>query len=166
MIDVIANASGTVLIGRLGENEHTRVLFDITDYLTMYPGATCELLFRPPGENLAYIVPQVSSDEHYLYWPVSNADLSKAGIGYCELVARLDETIVKSTLFVTKTLSALDDSGSVPSPWESWLTRFETIADEAAASAESAAQSAEFAAEHAYRITMSDTTLIFTREDE
>ena len=54
MISIIALPTTVNVIGRLGENEHRQVLFDITEYLSEYPDATFTLLYMLPGANAAY----------------------------------------------------------------------------------------------------------------
>ena len=155
MIDRVASPSLAVNIGRLGENEHIRVLFPITDFLCMYPAAHFTLLNQLPGEAMAYPVGRTETDDQYLYWTITNTDLTKAGDGQCELIVLQGDVVAKSVIYKTHVDKALNGSGAAPEPWEDWMERFAGIAADAETSASnsagsaSAAESAQGAAERA-----------------
>lgn len=162
MRTIMAGGTGPIPLGRLGENEHTRVGFDISAYLAEYPGAETTVLNRRPGDEAAYPVSNVVLDENILYWTVSSADLSMEGIGKCELVITLNGVVVKSEIYVTQILPALDGSGDAPDPWESWLETFRGYAEEAQQGADDAQRYAEEAAEYGTRVALDGTGLIIT----
>lgn len=150
MIDIRAVQGHTIALGRLGENNYTRILFDVSEWLAEYPQATIGLLNVRPGETIAYPVSpgNLSLDNGILYWTVTNSDLSAKGTGRCELVAYQGNTIMKSAIFKTMCLEALDGGATPPEPWESWQSFFQALADNAAQSA----SDAEAAVEHYPRI--------------
>ena len=162
MREIIASTDGAIEIGRLGENQYTRVAFDISPYMAQYPNATYRLLNRRPNDALAYPVADVETDDKYLYWNVSSADLTQKGVGSCEIVVLDCETVVKSIIYMTLIREALDDSGSAPSPWDGWLTQFEQYAEDAQESAQAAAESAETAMQYNTRVSISGTALVIT----
>ena len=146
MIDMIANCDKINVIGRLGENEHRRVLFPVAEDLEMYPGAVVSLLNRLPGTDTAYPVATTTTDSEYLYWTVTSADLTREGQGQCELVVMLGEVVAKSVIYITRVLTALDGSGEAPEPWDEWQAEFARMkaeAEAAAADAEAAAQAVQ-----------------------
>lgn len=159
MIDIIASANKVNVLGRLGENEHRRLRFDISEYRAEYPDATYSLLHRPYGTTAAYPVANIDVDETYVNWLLESSDLTAEGQGQCELVILDNGVIAKSEIYLTKVLPALDGSGTVPSPWESWFEQFVELKEAAEAAAEAAAQSAEQAAQYAVRITMQNDVL-------
>lgn len=138
MIDVIMIVQRVNTLGRLGENEHRRMLIDIRDYLRMYPNATFALLYRAPNSATAYPVARTSTDEQYLYWTVTSADLAAEGHGQCELVVSSGGVIAKSVIYMTQVLTALDGSGDAPEPWEDWQNVFAEMKSDAEAAAEQA----------------------------
>lgn len=162
MRTIMAGGPGPLMLGRLGENEHTRVGFDISAYLDEYPGAEATILNQRPGDSAAYPVPNAEMDGTILYWMVQSADLSREGFGKCELVLTLEGVIVKSGIYITRVLPALDGSGDAPDPWQSWLETFQGYAQDAQQGAEDAQRYAEQAAEYGTRITLEDTGLIIT----
>ena len=149
MLDVIASPSSVNVLGRLGENEHRRMLFDISEYVKQYPGASFGLLNRRPGDDAAYPVPRTQVNENYLYWTVTSADLTKNGAGYCEFIVTFDGVIAKSVIYMTEVLTALDGSGEAPEPWASWQSWFLEMAEQASSSASYASESASNAASSA-----------------
>ena len=143
MIDVYALQSRVIDLGRLGENQHRRVVFDVAGYLKQYPDATFTVLNQLPGETGSYPVPTVTHDGDNVYWAVTNADLAKAGNGRCELLVMQGEVVAKSVIYLTRVGEALDGAGEVPDQWESWQTVFAGLKDEAAAAAGEAQSAAQ-----------------------
>lgn len=155
MITVHATPSAPTRLGRLGENEHTRVAFDVTDYQAELPGAAFTLINHGPGDEAAYPCPGVTVEDGTLYWIVSSADLRQTGYGMCELIVTVGDEIAKSAYYPTLILGALDGSGDMPEPWKSWQTEFARMvadAQTATVAAESAAESAEASVVHGPRI--------------
>lgn len=143
MIDIYAHSGMAVNLGRVGENQARRVIFDVTNWNAKYPGATITLLNEPPGATDAYPVQNVTVDGDNVYWIIESADVPKYGCGRCELIATQDEVIVKSEIYGTVTQRALDDTGEAPEPWESWQTVFAGLKDEAVSAAENAEAASE-----------------------
>lgn len=140
MIDIFALQSRVVDLGRLGENQHRRVVFDVSGYIKQYPDATFTVLNQLPGETGSYPVPTVTHDGDNVCWAVTNADLTKTGNGKCELLVMQGEVIAKSVIYLTRVGEALDGAGEVPDEWESWQTVFAGLKDEAVTAAEGAAE--------------------------
>ena len=153
MLTVYANPQDITIIGRLGENLHRRIQFDISEFSKMYPNASYRLLHQRPGDSAAYPVADVTVDGNSVYWTVSNADLSADGKGRCELIVMDGDIIAKSIIYLTRILTALDGSGTAPDPWESWLNRFQEYAQEASGAAASALESAQSASGSAQTAT-------------
>lgn len=145
MIDIQAVQGRTIALGRLGENNYTRILFDVSGWLADYPSASIGLLNVRPGQTTAYPVSpeNLSLSDGVLYWTVTNSDLSAKGTGRCELVAYQGNTIMKSAIFKTMCLEALDGGATPPEPWESWQSFFQALADNAAQSASDAEAAVE-----------------------
>ena len=148
-----AQPNAVIHIGRLGENIYTLVQFDISEYLAQYPNATAILLNMRPGDSAAYPVANTTTDEQYLYWTVSSADLTVKGMGYCELVIQDGEVVAKSIIYPTQIMDALDGSGDEPADWDTWLSQFETLASQAMSSASAAVASEASAASSASTAT-------------
>ena len=153
MNNIVANTQAPIALGRIVENQYTRVAFPIETYALEYPTAEFTLLNRRPNDALAYPVANIEKDDEYLYWNVTSSDLTVDGIGECEFVVTVDSVVAKSIIYVTKVLPALDGSGDVPDPWESWLTQFQQYANIASESAASATQSAQSADDSASTAT-------------
>ena len=135
MTDIYALQSRIIDLGRLGENLHRRVVFDVSGYLKQYPDATFTLLNQRPGDSTAYPVADVSRVNGEVYWDVTSTDLTKTGSGRCELIVLDGEVVAKSVIYLTRVGDALDGSGTAPEPWESWQTVFAGLKDDAEAAA-------------------------------
>lgn len=142
MITITALPSRVIGVGRVGENEHRRVAFDIGEYLAQYPDATFGLIHSPSGVT-AYPVATVSVENEQLIWTVTSSDVTSEGQGRCELIVRQGDTIAKSIIYMTQVLPALDAAGEAPEPWESWQTQMISIAADVDASADRAEAASE-----------------------
>lgn len=117
-----AAKGGAVYIGRLGENEARTIRFPIRAMLDNFPGCTFALLNRRPGDADAYPSPNIAVNGDSLDWTVTSGDLTKVGFGECEITASVNSQVVKSEIYQTVVKTALDGSGTVPEPWESWVS--------------------------------------------
>ena len=134
-------------LGRLGENDARIIQFNVSDVLKEHPDAEFTVNNRRPTDGAAYPVDgdYVTVEEGFLYWTIKNPDLSAEGIGECEIVATEGDAVCKSEIYRTKIEKALDGSGSVPEPWESWVEQVKGYTDRAEDAAEDAEDSAEAA---------------------
>jgi len=130
-------------LGRLGENECTQILFDISGWLEEYPSAAIGLYNLRPGDTESYPVGALTTSDGSAVWTVKSSDLSAVGKGRCELVAIEDNVIVKSAIYTTQVAEALDGSGEVPEPWEDWKEEFIEIKDDVEAAASAAQDASE-----------------------
>lgn len=137
------NVNSINVLGRLGENDYTQAQFDVYAWLSEYPEGQITLLNQRSGDSYAYPVAGVSLSGSTVLWTVSDTDLSKEGVGRCELIMLVDGVVAKSVIYMTKVLPALDGSGEAPEPWESWQTEFAALKDEAVAAADDAEAASE-----------------------
>lgn len=152
MRTVNAKKGCVIPIGRLGENEVTTVVFDISDYPAE---GTLNLLFQRNGDTAAYPC-IIERDGNSARWTVKSSDVAVSGYGKCELIYLAGSKIAKSEIYTTVTGTALDGSGEVPEPWESWVDTVlsakasaELSAFDASASSASAYLSEQHAAAYA-----------------
>ena len=112
-----------IRLGRLGENEARIVKFDVSDVLSEHPNAVFAILNELPDATSAYpvAVANFTVSGKDLFWTLTNADVSKEGLGRCELFVYDDNVICKSYIYNTIVETALDGSGEPPEPWESWV---------------------------------------------
>lgn len=148
MKTITANKDKVITLGRLGENEYTRIAFDVAEWLEEMPTAIISLYNQRSIDTSAYPIAQsaIERDGNTLYWIITNTELSAEGSGKCEIVAIVDNVIAKSTIYQTRVLNALDGAGEAPEPWDSWQEEFVEIE----ASAQNAKRIAEEAAAYAH----------------
>ena len=142
MIEIRANPNQPILLGRLGENERTRVAFDVAELAAEFPGAAFTVLNQLPGVEAAYPCANVAREGDMLYWEITGAELVRRGRGQCQLVATVGGVVAKTCLYGTEILPALDGGGEPPEPWDNWQTAFTALRDEAQAAAAAAEASA------------------------
>ena len=113
-----------VNIGRLGENEARIISFPVGDMQSEFPGCSFLVLNRRKGDPSAYPVPAANCTVEYnhLYWTVMSGDVAKEGSGECQIVAILNNKVMKSDIYMTVTGRALDGAGTPPDPWVGWAT--------------------------------------------
>lgn len=124
MRTVNAKCGSVIPLGRLGENEATVVVFDITNWVSTFgDGGVFSLLnVRSETENTAYPC-DIDRVGNEVRWEVKSADVANVGYGKCELVYMVGDTIAKSEVFTTVVGKALTGGGEVPEPWEDWVER-------------------------------------------
>ena len=157
MIEIKADSRGVLLLGRLGENEHRRAVFGVSDLLAMYPEAAFTLLNRRHGDPDAYPVAEIRVADGKLYWLIGSGDVAHEGDGECQIVAASGGTVIaKSAIYRTRVLPALDGSGDPPEVWESWQEEMVALRDETRGYAEQAAQ-------YALEVTVDNGNLAISR---
>ena len=159
MIDVKACPGFVVPLGRVGENNSRRIVFDVS-WLSDFPGADLILYNRRVMDEDAYPVfpDQMEIIDGKLYWTVTSADVAAEGSGKCQVAAYLNGAIVKSEIYHTVCLAALDKNQEPPAPWVSWQRELVALAQNAV-DASSAAQASEQAAETAGESAAGDADL-------
>lgn len=137
MIVIDAEKGKRISLGRIGENETRVVRFNISDIVVNFPEAEFTLLNRRPNDVYAYPVSSqyISVEGGTLYWTIQSGDLTVDGIGECEIKAEQNGKIVKTVIWMTCVLRALDGSADPPQPWESWVEQVEDAAEDATAAA-------------------------------
>ena len=121
-----------IYLGRQGENLATQVQFDVNvaGWVETYGVGTWQLLNRRPSDPTGYPV-EISVEDNIIKWDLTATDLKYAGCGTCELVYYVDEIIAKSIIYGTQILPAIDGTGEIPEPWESWYDDVMEARDEA-----------------------------------
>lgn len=132
---MIIDAKNPIELGRIGENEARIVRFNLSEF-SAYPNARFVLVNMRTMDKAAYPVSAIQHEGNYLYWTVKSSDLTHAGWGKCEIIAYEGDVIIKSVIYETLVLKALDGSETPPEPWESWVEKVSGDADRAEAAAE------------------------------
>jgi len=113
--------SAVVRIGFVGENEHTRVIFDCKKVFDEYPSALAALTVQPP-EGAAYPA-VVVRDGDLVYWDIYDSDLVYDGRGEGQLAFSENGKAVRSFVFKTVIDRSIVPTGEVPEPLDDFLTR-------------------------------------------
>lgn len=111
---------GAIRIGYERENVVTQVDFNLKEWIAEYGLGGVTLLVLRHGDRDAYPVPLMIEDG-IASWSITKTDTAKAGRGAIQLKYVVGEKIKKSPILCVSCLSALDDSDTVPDPYESWL---------------------------------------------
>lgn len=113
--------SKTIILGRQGENEVVTIQFPINKWLREFgAGGTWLLTNMRPTDTDAYPC-VVTSDDNYVYWTLTDADVQFKGNGYAQLTYTKDGAIAKSEIFDTYVGKSLNASADPPEPWRSWV---------------------------------------------
>lgn len=120
---VIENAYALeeIKLGRRGENQARKVVFDVLGkWREGYGDGVASLIVQRNGDAQPYPV-TVTEDNGALVWLVSSVDTAVAGEGAAELRYTVGDTIVKSQIYKTRVRETLEDSGETPPPgYQSW----------------------------------------------
>lgn len=121
---VIENAYALeeIKLGRRGENQARKVVFDVLGkWREGYGEGVASLIVQRNGDAQPYPV-TVTEDNGALVWLVSSVDTAVAGEGAAELRYTVGDTIVKSQIYKTRVRETLEDSGETPPPaYQSWV---------------------------------------------
>ena len=121
---VIENAYALeeIKLGRRGENQARKVVFDVLGkWREGYGEGVASLIVQRNGDAQPYPV-AVTEEDGALVWRVSSVDTAVAGEGAAELRYTVGDTIVKSQIYKTRVRETLEDSGEAPPPaYQSWV---------------------------------------------
>ena len=121
---VIENAYALeeIKLGRRGENQARKVVFDVLGkWREGYGEGVASLIVQRNGDAQPYPV-TVTEEDGALVWLVSSVDTAVAGEGAAELRYTVGDTIVKSQIYKTRVRETLEDSGETPPPaFQSWV---------------------------------------------
>ena len=141
MVDIHAHPGGSLAIGRRGENDARRVVFDLSAWRRHYGEGTVQLLHQRAGDESPYPC-ALTVEGDTAYWLIRAADVDKAGWGSAQLHYYVGNTLAKSAIWRTVTADALGDpSETPPEPQQGWVDKM--LADVVAATTSAQADQAE-----------------------
>lgn len=121
---VIENAYAfeEIKLGRRGENQARKVVFDVLGkWRDGYGEGVASLIVQRNGDAQPYPV-TVTEEDGALVWLVSSVDTAVSGEGAAELRYTVGDTIVKSQIYKTRVRETLENSGETPPPaYQSWV---------------------------------------------
>ena len=121
-------ARATINIGKVAENEYTRVQFNAEQIFAEYPAATAALSVINP-EGTAYPA-VVTREGDLIIWDVTDADLTAAGMGELQLTLTENGVVIKSYIARTRIERSIVASGSTPDPVQNWLDEAAEVLEE------------------------------------
>ena len=108
-------------IGFVGENEHTRVIFDCQKTFEEYPSAIASISVKPPvGDEYPSIVVH---EGNYVYWDVTDADLTHKGLGGIQLTFMQGTKVCKTYIAGTLVEKSIMGAGAVPTALDDFIAR-------------------------------------------
>lgn len=122
MVDIYAHFGGSLAIGRRGENEARRVVFDLLAWRRHYGEGTVQLLHQRAGDESPYPC-ALTVEGDTAYWLIRAADVNKPGWGEAQLHYYVGDTLAKSAIWRTVTADALGDPSEPPEdPARAWFS--------------------------------------------
>lgn len=119
-IDVGSVFSKAIRIGYEGENVVTQIDFNLRTWIAEYGLGGVTLLVIRHGDTDAYPVPLIIKDG-IASWSITQTDTAKVGRGAIQLKYVVGEKIKKSQILDVICSNSLDDSDTIPDPYDSWL---------------------------------------------
>ena len=124
-------------LGYQGEDERTRVVFDLSDLIDEFgPGTVSLLVIRPWESEGSPVVISQGEEPGLYYWDVTDADLQIEGSGAAQIVFTPTGHIAKTHIWKTSIAKSISESQNPPEPWQGWVDQVL----EAAAEVEQTAQ--------------------------
>lgn len=152
-----ANSNRVLHIGRVGENNATKVVFDISKWIEEYGNGEVSLVIEQNGviSLIGTTDPALQFEGNKVTWLVSDAFTKMENRGRCELYYSIDNVKVKSVLFdivVTKSLDGYEEVA--PTPYDGWINQLLDASGKVSGAVE-AAKRAEDAAKKAEEVSIS-----------
>ena len=152
-----ANSSSVLHIGRVGENNATKVVFDISKWIEEYGNGEVSLVIEQNGviSLIGTTDPALQFEGNKVTWLVSDAFTKMENRGKCELYYSINNVKVKSVLFdivVTKSLDGYEEV--TPTPYDGWINQLLDASGKVSGAVE-AADRAEDAAKRAEDVSIS-----------
>lgn len=141
----IENNSSVLRIGKTGENQFRTITFDVTPWVTVYPGGEILGVYRRP-DGQAYPVP-IRRTGNTASWTVTETDLVIAGQGEIELRIVCGAIVGKSSRFICLVTEAIEPGENPPAPGMDWIAETIKNTAEAAQAAKDAREELLAAAE-------------------
>lgn len=108
-----------LVVGFVGENEHTRILFGAGMIYGEYPHAAASLTVSAPGAAPYPAV--VSRDGDYVVWNVVDSNLVHEGDGEIQLAFTENGVVVKTYIGRIRILRSIVPTGEIPEALEDFL---------------------------------------------
>ena len=106
-------------LGFVGENLHTRFIFDCRRDFSEYPSAAPAMTVQPPeGEPYPAVI---TRDGDLVYWDVKDSDLIHDGDGEIQLAFVQGEVVKKTYIGKTTVLRSIIPTGEIPDPLDDFL---------------------------------------------
>ena len=125
-----AKKSSPIFLGLRGENNATKVIFNISDMIkTFGPNGTVSLLAKRANDDVPYpcVIEQSGTE---VFWKITNADSAHVGKGSCELRYTVDDTLAKSETWRTIVMDAIGEpSEDVPEPYQDFMDQLLAAAE-------------------------------------
>lgn len=114
--------SGSLQLGRQGENGVTEITFLCAGYAKMYGDGFAEAVHRTP-DGTTYPVNIEQDEDSRVSWLISDGDTATAGTGQLELRWMVNGNLAKSKIFSTIIKSALTAPETPPDAAKSWVDK-------------------------------------------
>jgi hypothetical protein len=152
MTTIYANKRNVLPLGRCGENLTRQIIFDISNWESLYGVGTAELIYQRPTDERPYIM-EITRENSLIHWEITAWHTAvEDGYGKCELRYYVDDILKKSETWSTRVDPALDTPSETipPASEQGWVDQVLSAAgntETAVLRAEAAAERAESAAD-------------------
>lgn len=121
MKKIYAKGNNTIELGVRGENLATQVVFDYSEWKSLYGVGHVALKVQRATDTEPYPVP-IRMSEDLAIWDVTSADTAIAGWGKAEYQYIAGDTLKKSMRYITYTADSLGEaSATPPEPQRAWV---------------------------------------------
>ena len=135
-----------ISIGKVAENEYTRVQIDAGDLYAEYPHAAASMTVQPPN-GVAYPA-VVTREGNLVIWDVPESALAKEGEGELQLAFEAGDVKIRSEICRVRVCRSIVGQGEAPDPLEDFLAEagaaLTAIPETIDAALEEAKESGEF----------------------
>jgi hypothetical protein len=115
--------TGTIYLGKTGENKATRLEIDVSEWMTECPGSAVSILYKRPDGTIYH--PAYVYNDNILTWDIELADVSFVGIGEIEIILTGEngEVFKSERCNVQIAESLTTNSSEIPNSVPDWATQ-------------------------------------------
>jgi hypothetical protein len=118
-INTIYEGKRLLPLGRQGENEALKIVFDVSRLIADYGEGTAVLVAQRSQDVAPYTIVTTQSDKT-VTWTISSTDTLYQGVGKANLMWNVNNTIAKTIDFDTYVFPSISGVVAVPDVLESW----------------------------------------------
>lgn len=130
-MNIVRAGEKTIInLGKQGENNATKVLFDLSPFIQDYGPGVAQLAVTLPNYSTAYAA-AIEQDGDIASWLVGSEWLQTAGTAQCQLSWFVNDQLAKSQIYYTRITASIGEGVDAPEPYDGYLQQVQAAGAQA-----------------------------------